>query len=99
MSLDHRGLKTLKKRVYTHQEVKTWLSQKKKIDSEITAGETGEAFAVYFFPTARSRSANFKKLVGNIAQLMDKDKPYAGISSIRLETFRGKTALRIGWAS
>lgn len=97
MSLE-RQTRSLKKRVYNYEETKRWLLKKKQVDAEITPGETGEAFAVYFYPTQGAKSVNFKMLVANVAQLLDLDKPYSGISSIRLEKFKNRTALRIGWA-
>ena len=100
MSLSSRREKeSLKKKIYNYDQVKTWLLKKKNIDAEIVAGETGEAFAVYFYPTKGARNTEFKKLVANVAQLLDLDKPYSGIFSIRLENYKGKTALRIGWVS
>ena len=99
MSIPARRGDTLKKQVFSRDEAKMWLLKKKQIDSEIVSGESGEAFAVYFFPTPDAKNANLKKLIGNVAQLLDLDKPYANISSIRFEKYRNKTALRIGWAS
>ena len=97
MSLDPKS--SLKKKIYQYDEVRTWLQQKKRVRSEITSGESGESFAVYFYPDARARGIDYKKLVGNVAMLLDKDKPFGAISTIRLETYKGKTALRIGWSS
>ena len=99
MSIPVRRTDTLKKRIYTNDEAKKWLLKKKEVDAEIVSGETGESFAVYFFLSKGVKNINFKKLVGNVAQLLDLDKPYAAISSIRFEKYKGKSALRIGWSS
>lgn len=99
MSIPTKRTDTLKKRIYTTDEAKTWLLKKKQVDAEIVSGESGETFAVFFFPTAGAKNVNFKKLVANVAQLLDVDKPYANISSIRFEKYKNKTALRIGWSA
>ena len=99
MSIPVKKTDTLKRRVYTPEDAKEWLRVKQQVDAEIVSGETGESFAVLFYPSSGARNINFKKLVGNVAQLLDLDKPYADISSIRLEKYKGKTALRIGWSS
>lgn len=99
MSITRKRTDTLKHKIYTHDEAKSWLLKKQKIDAEIVSGETGESFAVFFYPTPGAKNVNFKKLVGNVAQLLDLDKPFASISSIRLAKYRNKTALRIGWSS
>jgi len=91
--------KSLKKKVYTEAEIKTWLNDSEKIKADITKGETGEAFAVYFYPSGSIARQDLKKIVGHIAGLMDKDKPFARISSIRLEMKGNKTAIRIGWST
>ena len=91
--------KSLKKKVYTEAEVRDWLNQSEKIKADITKGESGEAFAVYFYPSGSIARQDLKKIVGHIALLMDKDKPFARISSIRMETKGGKTAIRIGWST
>ena len=96
MTLDR---KSLKKKVYTEAEVKDWLNQSERIKADITKGEAGEAFAVYFYPSGNIAKQDLKKVVGHIAILMDKDKPFARVSSIRLETRGGKTAIRIGWST
>lgn len=99
MSLDTRGKQSLKKKIYNYDQVKTWLLRKKQVDAEIVAGDTGEAFAVYFYPTKGAKNVDFKGLVANVAQLLDLDKPYSGISSIQLQKYKNKTAIRIGWVS
>lgn len=96
MSLDR---KTLKKKVYTEAEVSEWLSSSQKIQADITQGETGESFAVYFQPSSNIAKQDLKKIIGHIAKLLDKDKPYAKVSSIRLETRGGKSVIRIGWST
>jgi hypothetical protein len=93
------GKQSLKKKIYNYDQVKTWLLRKKQVDAEIVAGEGGESFAVYFYPTKGAKSIDFKWLTANVAQLLDLDKPYSSISSIRLEKYRTKTALRIGWTA
>lgn len=89
---------TLKKKIYTTAEVKTWLTQKQNIKADITAGETGEAFAVFFYPSTSLTRQDLKKVIGHIARLLDKDKPFSRVSSIRMEPRGGKTAIRIGWS-
>jgi hypothetical protein len=64
MSLER---KSLKEHVYTESEIKSWLKDKKRVEAEITSGETGEAFAVYFYPT--SREEDFKKLIRDVMPL------------------------------
>jgi hypothetical protein len=91
--------KSLKKKIYTEAEIKNWLNTSEKIKADITQGETGEAFAVYFYPSGSIAKQDLKKIVGHIAKLMDKDKPFARISSIRLEIKGNKTAIRIGWST
>jgi len=98
MSIPVKRTDTLKKRIYTPDEAKTWLLKKKQVDAEIVSGESGETFAVFFFPTSGVKNVNLKQLVANVAQLLDVDKPYANISSIRVEKYKGKTAVRIGWS-
>ena len=95
MTLDR---KSLKKKVFTEAEITDWLNQSEKIKADITRGETGEAFAVYFYPSGNIAKQDLKKVVGHIAALMDKDKPFARISSIRIETKNNKSAIRIGWS-
>ena len=75
------------------------MNQSERIKADITKGEAGEAFAVYFYPSGNIAKQDLKKVVGHIAILMDKDKPFARVSSIRLETRGGKTAIRIGWST
>jgi len=96
MSLDKRSLK---KKVYTEAEVRDWLNQSERIKADITKGESGEAFSVYFYPSGNIAKQDLKKVVGHIAKLLDKDKPFARISSIRLEVKGGKSAIRIGWST
>lgn len=95
MTLDK---KTLKKKVYTEAEVTAWLDQSERIKADITPGEAGEAFAVYFYPSGNIAKQDLRKIVGHIARLMDKDKPFARITSIRVESKKNKTAIRIGWS-
>ena len=95
MTLDKRSLK---KKVYTESQITDWLNEQ-KIKAEITSGENGEAFAVYFLPVGSIARQDLKKIVGHIARLLDKDKPFSRISSIKLETRKGKTAIRIGWST
>ena len=97
MTLDRS--RSIKKKVYTEAEIRDWLNQSEKIKADITQGEGGEAFAVYFYPSGSIARQDLKKIVGHIAILLDKDKPFARISSIRLETKGGKTAIRIGWST
>lgn len=99
MSIPAKRGDTLKKQVYNYEQAKTWLLTKQQVDAEIVQGELGESFAVYFYPSSGVKNINFKKLVGNVAQLLDLDKPYSNISSIRLEKYKAKTALRIGWTA
>lgn len=96
MTLDR---KSLKKKVYTEAEIKDWLNQSEKIKADISMkGETGEAFVVYFYPSTNIAKHDLKKIMGHIAILMDKDKPFARISTIRLEPRDNKLAIRIGWS-
>ena len=100
MSLDSLGTRqTLKKKIYTEGEVKNWLETNKHLKADFTKGETGESFAVYFYPAAGIKSQDLRKIVGHIARLLDEDKPYSRIVSIRFETINGKTALRLGWGA
>jgi hypothetical protein len=99
MSIPAKREESLKRHIYTRDEAKLWLQTKQQVDAEIVSGDTGESFAVYFFPSQGVKNVNFKKLVGNVAQLLDLDKPYANISSIQLVKYKNKTALRIGWSS
>ena len=99
MSIPVRRTDTLKKRIYTPDEAKTIILKKKQVDIDIVSGESGEDFAVFFYPTSGVKNMNLKTLVANVAQLLDLDKPYGNISSIRVEKHKNKTAVRIGWSA
>ena len=84
---------------FTPKSISEWLNSSQKIKADITQGETGESFAVFFHPSSNIAKQDLKKIIGHIARLLDKDKPYAKVSSIRLETRGGKSVIRIGWST
>lgn len=99
MSLPRRRTDSLKAEVYTPEQVKNWLSAKEDITAEITQGDTGEAFAIMFKPTTSLARQDLTRIVGHVAALLDKDKPFSRISSIRLVKRGNQTYIRIGWST
>lgn len=99
MSLARKRGDSLKAEVYTPEQVKNWLSAKEDIKAEITPGDAGESFAIMFKPTSSLTRQDLTKVVGHVAALLDKDKPFSRISSIRLVKRGNQTYIRIGWST
>lgn len=99
MSLRRKSKDSLKAEVYTPEQVRTWLNKTEKISAEITPGDAGESFAILFKPTTSLARQDLMKVVGHVASLLDKDKPFSRISSIRLVRRKNETMIRIGWST
>lgn len=99
VSLQRKRGSTLKAEVYTPAEVESWLLKSENIHTSITPGEAGESFAILFKPTTALARQDLMKIAAHAASLMDKDKPFSRISSIRLVKKGSDTMIRVGWST